>query len=141
MDENLMFETGIKILENRLTETDFDNVFTLFGQICNTNDILSFTLKGYSESFQFIFDEYCHAIIFENGICRNVKGTIPLPDVTFRIHREVALDIINGRIYSAVAHMNGDVDYIGFKNGAVRFAGILENVLDEITDAAGRAKN
>lgn len=34
--------------------------------------------------------------------------------------------------------MNGDVDYIGYKDGAIRFISILENVLDEITDSARR---
>ena len=65
-------------------------------------------------------------------------GTITLPAFTFRIHTAVALYIINGRVYSAVAHMNGDVDYIGYKDGAIRFISILENVLDEITDSARR---
>lgn len=138
MDEDLMFETGTKILEDRLNEADFDNIFVLFEQVCNSDDILTFTLKGYSESFQFVFDEYSYAIVFENGSCRTVKGTISLPDVTFRIHKAVALDIINGRVYSAVAHMNGDVDYIGYKDGAIRFISVLENVLDEITDSARR---
>ena len=80
MDEDLMFETGTKILEDRLNEADFDNIFVLFEQVCNSDDILTFTLKGYSESFQFVFDEYSYAIVFENGSCRTVKGTISLPD-------------------------------------------------------------
>ena len=64
MDEDLMFETGTKILEDRLKEADFDNIFVLFEQVCNSDDILTFTLKGYSESFQFVFDEYSYAIVF-----------------------------------------------------------------------------
>lgn len=142
MDSERMFEIGTRILEDRLTEADFDNVFILFEQVCNTNDILTFTLKGYSESFQFIFDEYAYGIMFQNGICKMAKGEISLPDVTFWIHKEVALDILNGRVYSAVAHMNGDVDYTGYKDGAIRFAGILECVLDEITEyAEGRRED
>ena len=33
MDEDLMFETGTKILEDRLKEADFDNIFVLFEQV------------------------------------------------------------------------------------------------------------
>lgn len=84
-----------------------------------------------------MFDEYSYAIVFEKGVCKTVKGTIQFPDVTYWIHKEVALDIINGRVYSAVAHMNGDVDYIGYKDSAIRFIAILENALDGI---AGMAK-
>lgn len=133
----LVNAVGKKIREGTIQEQDFDSVFEVFAQICNTDEILLFTLKGYTESFQFYFDEYSYGIIFENGTCRTVKGTISLPDVTFKIHKPVALDIINGQVYSAVAHMNGDVDYTGYKDGAIRFIGILENVLD---DAAALAK-
>jgi len=106
MDEDLMFETGTKILEDRLKEADFDNIFVLFEQVCNSDDILTFTLKGYSESFQFVFDEYSYAIVFENGSCRTVKGTISLPDVTFRIHKAVALDKRPG-IFGGSPHERG----------------------------------
>ncbi|MGL6197500.1 MAG: hypothetical protein ACRC3H_01070 [Lachnospiraceae bacterium] len=141
MDEDLMFKTGMKILRDQLEETDLADVFVLFEQVCNTNDILTFILKGYCESFQFILSEYTYAIVFENGLCRTVKGTISLPDLTFRIRKEVALDIINGRVYSAVAHMNGDVDYIGYKDGAIRFISILESFLDGIIDFAKEGRN
>ena len=54
----------------------------------------------------------------------------------WKIEKEVALDILNGRVYSAVAHMNGDVDYTGYKDDAVRFQSILEEVLDGIMKQA-----
>jgi len=40
MDEDLMFETGTKILEDRLNEADFDNIFVLFEQVCGPMSIL-----------------------------------------------------------------------------------------------------
>ena len=137
LNEQLVLEVGNKILEEAVTEADLDAVFQAFEEICASDDILLFTLKDYTESFQFVFDEYSYAIVFEKGVCKTVKGTIQFPDVTYWIHKEVALDIINGRVYSAVAHMNGDVDYIGYKDGAIRFIAILENALDGI---AGMAK-
>lgn len=137
LNEKLVLEVGNKILEEAVTEADLDAVFQAFEEICASDDILLFTLKDYTESFQFVFDEYSYAIVFEKGVCKTVKGTIQFPDVTYWIHKEVALDIINGRVYSAVAHMNGDVDYIGYKDSAIRFIAILENALDGI---AGMAK-
>lgn len=140
-DKTSVTVLGKKILTGTVQEQDFDLVFDIFAQICNTDEILLFTLKGYTESFQFHFDEYSYGIIFENGVCSTVKGTISLPDVTFKIHKSVALDIINGKVYSAVAHMNGDVDYTGYKDGAIRFIGILESVLDDAGALArGNAK-
>ena len=136
LDEELLLGVGTKILNEAVTESDLDQVFEAFAQICNTDEILLFTLKGYTESFQFVFDEYSYAIMFENGVCRTVKGTIPLPDVTFWIHKPVALEIINGQIYSAVAHMNGDVDYTGYKDGAIRFIPVLESGLDGLANFA-----
>ncbi len=136
LNEQLMLEVGNKILKEAVTEADLDAVFQAFESICASDDILLFTLKDYTESFQFVFDEYSYGIAFEKGVCKTVKGTIQFPDVTYRIHKEVALDIINGRVYSAVAHMNGDVDYIGYKDGAIRFIAILENALDGITGIA-----
>ena len=38
-----------------------------------------------------------------------------------------------------MAHMNGDVDYTGYKDGAIRFIGILESVLDGAAAAARKA--
>lgn len=137
LNEKLVLEVGNKILEEAVTEADLDAAFQAFEEICGSDDILLFTLKDYTESFQFVFDEYSYAIVFEKGVCKTVKGTIQFPDVTYWIHKEVALDIINGRVYSAVAHMNGDVDYIGYKDSAIRFIAILENALDGI---AGMAK-
>lgn len=136
LNEQLAVDVGNKILKEAVTEKDFDDVFRAFEEICNHDEILLFTLKGYSESFQFVFDEYSYVIIFENGVCRTVKGTVRFPDVTFWIHKDVALEIINGQIYSAVAQMNGDVDYIGYKDGAIRFISILESALDGIVSAA-----
>lgn len=121
-----------KIADKTVGESDFQEVFTLFAQICNRDDILLFTLKGYNKSFQFIFDEYEFLLTFREGTCDFMQGRMELADVTFRIEKEIALDIINGRVYSAVAHMNGDVDYTGYKDDAVRFQGILEQVLDAI---------
>ena len=138
-EQALVEAVGRKILDEAVGEQDFDAVFEVFARICNTDGILLFTLKGYTESFQFYFDEYSYGIIFENGSCRTVKGTISLPDVTFKIHKPVALAIINGQVYSAVAHMNGAVDYTGYKDGAIRFIGILESVLDGAAAAARKA--
>lgn len=137
LNEQLVLEVGNKILKEAVTEADLDAVFQAFEDICTSDDILLFTLKDYTESFQFVFDEYSYGIVFEKGVCKTLKGTIQFPDVTYWIHKEVALDIINGRVYSAVAHMNGDVDYIGYKDGAIRFIAILESALDGI---AGMAK-
>lgn len=125
-------EISKKIADKTVRESDFQEVFTLFAQICNRDDILLFTLKGYNKSFQFIFDEYEFLLTFREGTCDFMQGRMELADVTFRIEKEIALDIINGRVYSAVAHMNGDVDYTGYKDDAVRFQGILEQVLDAI---------
>lgn len=125
-------EISKKIADKTVGESDFQEVFTLFAQICNRDDILLFTLKGYNKSFQFIFDEYEFLLTFREGTCDFMQGRMELADVTFRIEKEIALDIINGRVYSAVAHMNGDVDYTGYKDDAVRFQGILEQVLDAI---------
>lgn len=133
LNEKLVETIGEKIRSETVGEQDFDAVFEVFAQICNSDDILLFTLKDYTESFQFHFDEYDYGILFEKGVCRTVKGTVPLPDVTYWIHKPVALEIINGQVYSAVAHMNGDVDYIGYKDGAIRFIAILENVLDVVS--------
>lgn len=127
---------GKKIAAGTAGEEDFQSVFTLFEQICNSDDILIFTLKGYGKSFQFIFNEYSFVIEFRDGRCSVAPGRIRLPDVTFKIEKEVALDIINDRVYSAVAHMNGDVDYTGYKDDAVRFQSILEQVLDVIVKQA-----
>ncbi len=136
LNEQLVVDVGNKILKEAVTEQDFDAVFQAFEEICSNDEILLFTLKGYSESFQFIFDEYSYVIVFENGICKTMKGTVQFPDVTFWIHKNVALEIINGQIYSAVAHMNGDVDYTGYKDGAIRFIPILESALDGIVNVA-----
>ncbi len=133
---------GKAIRDGNVQETDLDDVFEVFADVCNTDEILLFTLKNYTESFQFYFDDYSAAIEFENGRCRTEKGQIRLPDVTFRIRTKIALDILNGRVYSAVAHMNGDIDYTGYKDGAIRFIAILESVLDgaaSAADAAGKA--
>lgn len=140
IDRKLMQEFGKKAKQESIGEQDFDAAYQLFEQICNTDEILKFKLRNYSESFQFHFDEYSYGIIFDNGSCRTEKGSISLPDVTFWIHKNVALDILNGRVYSAVAHMNGDVDYIGYKDGAIRFIPILEEVLDIIQSAADRGE-
>ena len=75
-------------------------------------------------------------ILFENGVCRTLKGTVQFPAVTFWIHKDAALEIINGQVYSAVAQMNGDVDYTGYKDGAIRFIPILESALDGIANIA-----
>lgn len=136
LNEQLAVDVGNKILKEAVTEQDFDDVFQAFEEICNSDEILLFTLKGYSESFQFVFDEYSYVILFENGVCRTLKGTVQFPDVTFWIHKDVALEIINGQVYSAVAQMNGDVDYTGYKDGAIRFIPILESALDGIANIA-----
>lgn len=136
LDKVLAAKIGGMIKEGSVTADGFQDVFTLFEQICNSDDILNFTLKGYTKSFQFYFNEYAFVIRFQNGKCEAGAGTMLLPDVTFKIEKEVALDIINGRVYSAVAHMNGDVDYTGFKDNAVRFQSILEQVLDGIVKQA-----
>lgn len=136
LNEQLAVDVGNKILKEAVTEQDFDDVFRAFEEICNSDEILLFTLKGYSESFQFVFDEYSYVILFENGVCRTLKGTVQFPDVTFWIHKDVALEIINGQVYSAVAQMNGDVDYTGYKDGAIRFIPILESALDGIANIA-----
>lgn len=136
LDQRLVGKIGKMILAGQAGAEEFQDVFTLFQQVCNTDDILLFTLKGYQKSFQFIFNEYEFVIEFQNGVCSTKAGRILLPDVTFRIEKEVALDIINGRVYSAVAHMNGDVDYTGYKDDAVRFQSILEQVLDQIVKQA-----
>lgn len=140
IDRQLLYDVSRKAKTGQLNETDFGRIFTLFGQICNSDEILRFTLKGYTESFQFCFDQYAFGIWFENGNCQTETGMIALADVTFWIHKETALDILNGRIYSAVAHMNGDVDYTGYKDGAIRFIGILESVLDIIHQAEERGE-
>lgn len=127
---------GKKILAGTVKAEEFQDVFTLFEQLCNNDDILIFILKGYTKSFQFIFNEYEFVIEFQDGHCKAGAGKILLPGVTFKIEKEVALDIINGRVYSAVAHMNGDVDYTGYKDDAVRFQSILERVLDGIVKQA-----
>lgn len=136
LDKMLAEKIGKKILVGTVEAEDFRDVFQLFQQICNSDDILIFTLKGYGKSFQFIFNEYEFIIEFRDGSCIAEPGIRMLPDVTFRIEKEVALDIINGRVYSAVAHMNGDVDYTGYKDDAVKFQSILEQVLDEIVKQA-----
>ena len=120
LNEQLISEVGNKILKEAITEADLDAVFQAFENICTSDGILLFTLKDYTKSFQFVFDEYSYGIVFEKGVCKTLKGAVQFPDVTYWIHKEVALDIINGRVYSAVAHMNGDVDYIGYKDGAIR---------------------
>lgn len=136
LDRRLAKEIGGKILAGNVEEKDFQSVFDLFGQICSNDDILIFTLKTYDKNFQFIFEEYEFIIQFQNGNCSTGSGRMELPDVTFKIAKNVALDIINGRVYSAVAHMNGDVDYTGYKDDAVKFQSILEQVLDEIVKQA-----
>lgn len=136
LDFALTEKIGTKMLAGEVRENDFRDVFQLFFQICNSDDILNFTLKGYTKSFQFIFNEYEFVIAFRNGACSTREGRMELPDVTFKIEKEVALDILNGRVYSAVAHMNGDVDYTGYKDDAVRFQSILEEVLDGIMKQA-----
>lgn len=125
-----------KIKNQSLQEADFDDVFKIFAWICNSEDTLLFELRGYNESFQFVFEEYFYGIVFIDGKCEVRKGSLHWPEVTFRIRKEIVLEILTGQVYSAVAHMAGDVDYTGFKDGAVRFMGILETVLDEISNYA-----
>ena len=60
LNEQLAVDVGNKILKEAVTEQDFDDVFQAFEEICNSDEILLFTLKGYSESFQFVFDEYSY---------------------------------------------------------------------------------
>lgn len=136
LDVVLAEKIGKKIQTKTVEAQDFQDTFELFPQVCNTDDILIFTLKGYTKKFQFIFNEYEFMIEFEDGVCSAGPGRMVLPDVTFKIEKEVALDIINGNVYSAVAHMNGDVDYTGYKDDAVRFQAILEEVLDLIAKCA-----
>lgn len=136
MHNELAKELGKKILAGAVVAEEFQDVFSVFEEICNSDDILIFILKGYTKSFQFIFNEHEFVIEFQNGECKTSQGRILLPGVTFKIEKEVALDIINGRVYSAVAHMNGDVDYTGYKDDAVKFQAILERVLDGIVKQA-----
>ena len=75
MDEDLMFETGTKILEDRLNEADFDNIFVLFEQVCNSDDILTFTLKGYCESFWNIRPSMISTMKMQREWLRNIKTT------------------------------------------------------------------
>lgn len=134
LELSLCSEIAKKMKDKSLKEEDFDAVFKLFAQICNSEDTLLFELKGYSESFQFVFEDYSYGIIFEDGKCKVYRGELHWPEMTFRIRKEVVLEILTGKVYSAVAHMAGNVDYTGFKNGAIRFMGILETVLDEISN-------
>ena len=57
---------GKAIRDGNVQETDLDDVFEVFADVCNTDEILLFTLKNYTESFQFYFDDYSAAIEFEN---------------------------------------------------------------------------
>lgn len=98
LNEQLISEVGNKILKEAVTEADLDAVFQAFENICTSDDILLFTLKDYTKSFQFVFDEYSYGIVFEKGVCKTLKGAVQFPDVTYWIHKEVALDIINGRV-------------------------------------------
>lgn len=131
---DLRDEIADKMRTRSLREEDIDAVFKLFAQICNSEDTLLFELKGYSESFQFVFEESSYGIVFNEGKCEVFRGKIHWPEMTFRIQKSVVLEILTGQVYSAVAHMAGDIDYTGFKSGAIRFIGILETVLDEITN-------
>lgn len=125
-------EIAEKIRNQTLQEQDFDAVFQLFAQICNSEDMIVFNLRGYSESFQFIFEEYSYGMIFKEGRCEVCTGRIKWPGLTFRISKKTVLEILTGQVYSAVAHMAGQIDYTGFKSGAIKFMEILEDVLDEI---------
>lgn len=134
LDRNLLQDIGEKLMSGTLAEPDFDGVFTLFAQMCNHSDALKFDLKGYTQSFQFELGNLRYVIQFENGTCRTSKGRMEQPNLTFRITMEKTIEILTGQVYSAVAHMNGDIDYTGLKNGAIRFQGILDAVLEEVAD-------
>lgn len=135
-DEQKVRQIAQKVQDQGFTPDDLLEGVAVLGMLCNHSAQMRFELRGYTKSFQFEIGDAVCAIVFEHGTCACYRGPVHLPNVTFGIKPERAMEILNKQVHSAVAHMNGDVAVKGIKNDALRFQDIFELFLSELDDFA-----
>jgi putative sterol carrier protein len=131
-DKTLWDSVAVKLKKGGLAKTDIPDCFKLFCFACNGIDELRFELNDFTASYQFDFDGERFALAFKSGACSVYSGDLDLPDITMWMKPEIARDLIMGKANSGAAHMNGDIQYKGTKNSAVKLQSIFELFLDEL---------
>ncbi len=132
IDRAILSAISAKAANETLGEIDFGDCLKLFITVCNHVDELRVELHGYSQSYQFDFGGKRCAVIFRNGACAAYSGDVDQPDITMKMATHVIRDLLVGALNSGVAHMNGEIEYKGTKNGAVKLQTIFDLFLDQL---------
>ncbi|MCX7027137.1 MAG: SCP2 sterol-binding domain-containing protein [Spirochaetes bacterium] len=132
LDRGLLNSITGKIADGTLAKTDLLDCLRLFCMLCNHDDEIRFEIKDYSQSYQLEIGSQHFAVVFLRGACEARLGDMESPDITMKVDLANLLSLLMGSLNSGAAHMNGDIQYKGTKNGAIKLQSIFELFLDKL---------